>query len=289
MNRRPPYLPSTHPQRLQAELEWLIDTPDLLLPPAKLQRPTEIDWCNRQCIEKIDYQPRWRLGEHFENIVYHHLKRNVYVSDIKRNIQIKDGRRTLGEFDFLVQMNQRWLHLEVALKLYLLDGSDESLDHYIGTRRDDCLAAKWQRMLGHQIELARQPEALLTLAELGVTQPMDSALWVKGWLFYHPLRPLTAHQACAINPSHLRGWWITHSELVLIQKPNTFYMLVRKPDWLLPAWMLATPALSFSELQAQLYEERGANLVVAVVKRGNNWEECSRGFVVADSWPQEDN
>ncbi|GGB92774.1 hypothetical protein GCM10011352_18550 [Marinobacterium zhoushanense] len=175
--------------------------------------------------------------------------------------------------------------MEVALKLYLLDGDGSSLSHYIGTRRDDCLAQKWHRMLYHQLKLAQQPAAQQQLAELGIEQPLTSALWIKGWLFYHPLRPAPKKQPEQINPCHLKGWWLTQSELKLIKAPGRVYMLVRKPDWLLPVSMLETGAIDFDRLRDEIAGETRAHLVLILHRADDGWVERSRGFVVADSWP----
>jgi len=285
VNRRPPYRPSTHPQRPQAELQWLTSSPDLLLPPPGFERPPQLMLKAEQHADSHVDQPCRRLGEHFENLVYQFLSSSSHTDDIKRNIQIRSGKQTLGEFDFLVRLQQRWLHLEVALKLYLLDGSGSSLHHYVGTRRDDCLAQKWHRMLHHQLSLARRPEAQQRLAELGIEQPPQSALWIKGWLFYHPSRPFPEQQPPEINPDHLKGWWLTQSELELIKEPGTAYMLVRKPDWLLPASMPATAPIDFRQLRAAMSGEAGAHLVLILDETDTGWIERSRGFVVADDWP----
>ncbi|MBV1789919.1 DUF1853 family protein [Marinobacterium sp. D7] len=284
MNRRPPYKPSSHPLRLQAELEWLTSSPDLLLPPPGLSRPPQLQTASPNLLDVAAYQPHWRLGEHFENLVFQYLRSEADVFDIKRNIQVKSEKKTLGEFDFLIQLAQQWLHLEVALKLYLLDGDGSSLAHYIGTRRDDCLAQKWHHMLNHQLKLTQRPEAKRQLAELGIEQPLSSALWIKGWLFYHPLRPTPRCQPEQINPAHLKGWWLTQSELELIKAPGSVYMLVRKPDWLLPASMLETDPIEFDRLREAISGQARAHLVLILRQTDGGWIERSRGFVVADDW-----
>ncbi|WP_432695215.1 DUF1853 family protein [Marinobacterium sp. YM272] len=290
MNSNPPIRTAPDSQCLLAELEWLRTSPDLMLAPQEYRCPEAIK-AGTGTITKAgnlaalsSYEPRWRLGEHFENIVYFHLKNNEQISDIYRNIQVKEDKRTVGEMDFLFRFDAQWIHLEVALKLYLLDGNGQILESYIGTRRDDCLATKWQHMLEHQLRLCQRPEAAKQLEKLCVSSQPTPVVWVKGWLFYHPAQNnVTAPYP--VNPEHLRGWWVTWSELALIASEGERYILVRKPDWLLPAAYLGNPALTLAELREQLRDLHRSSLVLAVVRINGEWVERSRGFVVPDHWP----
>lgn len=287
MNRNPPIRTVPDNQCLAAELAWLRTSPDLMLAPESLACPQAIkSGVNSlsHCDSLKGYEPRWRLGEHFENIVHFHLNNNDQISDIYRNIQIKREKRTLGEMDFLVNLGGDWIHLEVALKLYLLDGDNRQLASFIGTRRDDCLATKWQRMLDHQLQLCQLPEAQEQLQTMGIASFPQPAVWVKGWLFYHP-RQATVEAPYPVNPDHLRGWWVTWSELSLIATEGERFILVRKPDWLLPAAYVGNPALGLGELREALRDLQRSSFVLAVVEVNGEWVERSRGFVVPDNWP----
>ncbi|TCK09064.1 DUF1853 family protein [Marinobacterium mangrovicola] len=274
-----------------AELEWLRTSPELMLAPSEFSCPDEIRFGSGTIGSSADlagYEPRWRLGEHFENIVHFHLKNNDQISDIHRNIQVKKDKVTLGEMDFLLKLGSRWVHLEVALKLYLLDPVDDAepidLAGFIGTRRKDCLATKWQRMLSHQLPLSQRPEAQEVLTELGIEESPLPAVWVKGWLFYHPLQAKTPTPA-GVNPEHLRGWWVTWSELELLSNKGERFMLPGKPDWLLPPSYLGNPLFTLEELRGHLHDQHRGNLVVALERVNGRWIESSRGFVVPDNWP----
>lgn len=292
MNRNPAIRTATDSQCLLAELEWLRTSPELMLAPSAFNCPEAIKSGGGIITasgQLSGYEPRWRLGEHFENIVHFHLKNNEQISDIHRNIQIKRDKITLGEMDFLLRLGSQWVHLEVALKLYLLDSTGDSsspgLEGFIGTRRDDCLAAKWQRMLTHQLTLSQRPEAQAVLAELGLDEPPLPAVWVKGWLFYHPSRQQSDLAPAPVNPAHLQGWWVTWSELELLNGKGEAFMLPGKPDWLLPAAYLGNPVFTLTELREHLQEVKRGFLVLALERVDGQWVESSRGFVVPDTWP----
>lgn len=272
--------------RLRAELDWLSQAPDLMQPPAEYRCPPGL-----RAPEIPDQLPSppieagHRLGKHFENIVFQYLKYNPHITDIKRNIQIKEAGKTLGELDFLVCIAQHWVHLEVALKLYLLDGTGTDLAHFVGTRRDDCLAAKWRHMLLHQVLLDTHPAAARQLAALGIRQPIQRALWVKGWLFY-PFASAPPPLPDAINPRHQRGWWLRVSRLEQLADQAPVFLLPSKTDWLLPAAMMQGVPLDLAGLRQHLLGTFGAHLVVAIKATPDGVEEVSRGFVVPDSWPE---
>lgn len=271
--------------RLRAELEWLREAPDLLLPPAAYRCPEALRYPQR--VEPDALRPTgvdWRLGNHFENIIYQYLNYNSQTTDIKRNIQTRSARRTLGEMDFLVRFDGHWVHLEVALKLYLLDGSGSGLADFLGTRRDDSLAAKWTHMINHQLRLAEHPAARETLAQLGIDERPRPALWVKGWLFYPFGCPLPRPTA-PINPHHQKGWWLTQSRLERLADQGEYFLLPGKTEWLLPAGLMDAPVFDLEGLRTCLSGAPRANLVVAVSQTPQGLRELSRGFVVTDDWP----
>ena len=272
--------------RLRAELDWLCQAPDLLQPPPQFRVPDALRQPSpyQPCLTDPAL-PSWRLGRHFEDIVFQHLNYNTYVTDIKRNIQIKNQQQTLGELDFLICMAQQWVHLEVAVKLYLLDGPGAELSDFVGTRRDDCLATKWRRMLEHQLALGAHPAARKALAQMGISQRPQAALWIKGWLFY-PFGTQLQTFPTPINPWHQRGWWLTQSRLGQLAGHASHFLLPGKTDWLLPADLMHSPLFDLAGLQQQLRGTSRANLVVAIEHNPQGVLEISRGFVVTDDWPE---
>jgi hypothetical protein len=271
---------------MQAELDWLCHAPDLMLPPSQYRCPPEL-----RCPVTIDsrvmapVEPGRRLGNHFENIVFQYLNYNTQVTDIKRNIQIRTAQKTLGELDFLVRLADRWLHLEVALKLYLLDGSGRALDDFIGTRRDDRLGTKWQRMLDHQLRLTEHPVAHEVLSRLGIDAVAHRALWVKGWLFY-PFGTQVSGTPVEMNPHHLRGWWLTQSQLGRLAGYADDFLVPDKVDWVLPPTLMHARAFDLNGLIEQLTGSARCRLVVAVMATPQGVVEISRGFVVPDDWAE---
>ncbi len=272
-------------QRLLAELHWLQQTPDLIIPEAdyRLPLPAAASGTEPQALPVERYSPGFRLGDRFEELVYFYLKYINHITDIKRNIQIKPHTQTLGELDFLLPIERQWYHLEVALKLYLLDGDGSSLSQFVGTRRDDCLQTKWQHMLEQQLTLSQRPEVVAILQQMGLDHAPKPSLWIKGWLFYHHgVRP--AQLPALVNPDHLQGWWLYQSELKEIASPDSVYRVPRKEEWLLPAELMTQAPLGYSQLSHALSQSDRAQLVLVLEPAAGGWRETSRGFVVADSW-----
>jgi hypothetical protein len=268
---------------LSAELDWLCNTPDLMLPPHSQTRPIALQQpVTDSTALETTYEPSHRLGDHFENLVFQYLNCNTQVTDIKRNIQIHEELKTLGEIDFLVQLQHHWLHLEVALKLYLLDGTGDSLTHFIGTRRDDRLANKWHHMLDKQLRLSNRPEAKYELAALGIEQPVDTALWVKGWLFYRQGK-MPGNLPAPVNPQHSHGWWITQAELPWLKRAGHRFLLPSKKQWLLPPSLIDPPLMDFAGLVDRVMGSQRSLLALVVDAEGR---ERSRGFIVPDQWSE---
>ncbi|WP_409526463.1 DUF1853 family protein [Nitrincola sp. MINF-07-Sa-05] len=274
-----------------AQLQWLTHAPDLILPPESLRLPAAFTLELNEVLLKLAEDPgrllvdrrefgKGRLGKQFEDLTSLYFRLNCQIIDIKRNIQIKKDNITLGELDFMIQLPDRWVHLEVAVKFYLLDGDGSHLDHFIGPGRADKLGAKWRHMIHHQLPIAYSPAGLSTLASLGIDD-FTQAAWVKGALFYHWQQESVPAIPLLVNPSHDRGWWVRHSELTSMKehyKVNNI-QLISKPDWLMPIDVLGTyHQQSLSDIQIESLQHP----VMAAVLTGNG--DTSRGFIVPDDW-----
>ncbi len=273
-----------------AQLQWLIQAPDLILPPVPLSLPAVLTLDLSDAQEKFEEQApgksgtgvlgQGRIGKQFEELASLYFRLNKHVADIKRNIQIKKDNITLGELDFMIQMPDSWIHLEVAVKFYLLDGLGNQMDHFIGPGRADRLGAKWQHMMHHQLPIARSAEGISTLSSLGIEQ-FTQAVWIKGALFYHWRQEALPAIPILVNPCHDRGWWVRQSELACMKEHYGVnnIQLISKQDWLIP---IEIPCSHHQQALSDVQLEGLQHPVMAAVLTEDG--ASSRGFIVPDDW-----
>lgn len=218
-----------------------------------------------------------RLGLYYENLINTLLNNSLQLTDIERNISVRNGKITLGEFDFLGRDNDLGFHLECAIKFYLRIGSGAQLDHFIGPGKKDRLDIKWQRMLEHQLLLSKTEDGKRVCQELKLL-PEAVAILLQGYLF-HPYTEWNQNQQFhpAINPNHLRGWWIRENQLKELTEAYQF-VLLRKPYWLSSS---RYNRLNFQEMCNQLNLERGPQLIARICEDNH---ELDRGFIVPQDW-----
>lgn len=211
-------------------------------------RTALVHWLHRQD-SKLLQQPlsipsRPRLGHYFEALLAFaladpHIQAINGLALLQRNIQIRSEKRTLGELDFLLQeQNKRGLHLEVAVKFYLLKRqvtNPRAWHHWIGPNAQDRLDLKLNRLIQHQLSwVHHDPVAQAEIAEIQQRQtltPLSSAYYLKGMFFIHWLDRL--QQPVQVNEQCLMGHWLTESEFECLNKTETLcFTRLEKQEWM---------------------------------------------------------
>ncbi len=157
-------------------------------------------------------EPQQKYGAALANSVGE--SKDAAFTKKQKSTKKHQGKHTIGELDFIWRhtQSQQIYHWELAVKLYLYV---PELENFVGTQKIDTLARKAKRLLEHQLPLAQHPQVQQRLGET-VNQ---SSYYLKGWLFYpigdkgwddYQLAP--AKMMVPLNPQHLRGWWLYHSE-----------------------------------------------------------------------------
>ena len=277
--------PNIEPKGLQQIFNWLISSPDLLLPeqlspPVKLKLNLD---AKNQPTQSLKL-PR-RVGQQFELMINQYLECHPYITDIKRNIQIYNQKITLGELDSIFQMDQQWFHLEMAVKFYLKLGSSGQLEDWVGPNLKDNLGKKWRRMLNHQSQLTCLDESKSYLSDMQISE-ITPLVWVKGSLFQHPQDQSNSYPY-PINPSHSRGWWVRKAELVKHLNSSGLaggYIVPSKPNWLTPIAQYKGRTLTLAQLQSRVRDFKQPELIWCVLGEGASRQIISRGFVVPDDW-----
>lgn len=253
----------------------------------------------------IDYLARRkssRLGYYFEDLVAYWIEQKISEGFFESHVKVTDGNRDIGEFDFLFKSNQQFEHWETAVKFYLYTRDQTGKVNWCGPNAKDTLEKKVERMTTHQVRLSKLPEGKTVLAGKRIEQ-IHPSIFLKGYLFY-PLgmdigeidRGVLGYQ---ISPACLKGWWLRVTELARLEDKAIFnnelrWRMVPRLEWLAPR--IYSSALGIDELlkigdlisllQGH-FTGAGDSLLIAgfSVNDTGQWKEKTRGFIVAQSWP----
>ncbi len=218
------------------DLAWMLFSPPLITLPADsnirvlwplrdLGREPLADWLrgideNPDALEAhLSTAKSPRLGIYFESLCAYFFSNYPGFTLIAQNLQVNrilgaSEKKTLGEFDFIVQHQQQFLHIETAVKFYLGTGTapqHNQTNFWIGPNANDRLDKKVGRLLDHQLVLADWPEGQEVLTKMKVPN-VSKCLLMPGYLFY-PERD-TCPTPDDVHQDHNRGRWITFSRAI---------------------------------------------------------------------------
>ncbi|MFC7296841.1 DUF1853 family protein [Herminiimonas aquatilis] len=230
----------------------------------------------------LELQPFARLGRYAEKLMAFFLEGQDVL--FAHGVQVRAGKNsTIGEFDFLLWINEKLIHWEFATKFYLLEssGAGDDADYFVGPNLADTLGAKMYKILDRQLLLSTHPAAQIHLPE-----PVDCAqALVKGWLFYPHNEPQHS-PLFGTSVAHCRGFWCTFSETVNLRAER--YIILPRLQWLAPAKLPAQQAMDKQALQRHLAEyfvdDTMPVLIALLEVNGDVATEVRRGFIVPDDW-----
>ena len=272
---------------LNADLEWLVNAPDLLLT-APMQKQLNNLINASEILTKTDNLPETfpplssgRLGLYFEQLFLHQLQQNPGFELQAANLQVHLDGMTAGEFDCLIQSltTNETIHCEVAVKFYLKIGHGNVLSDWLGPNVKDSLAIKYLHLLNHQLALSNKPEVAqwLNTRDIHIIQ---RALLSRGRLYY-PLADYLNEQFIfpkEVNADHQKGFWCdikAFEEFVMINPALSWFQLPK------PFWFADITNDKRQELVTFSTDQfRHLQQVVAMNSSG----EEMRGFVVTDEW-----
>ncbi|WP_353153475.1 DUF1853 family protein [Herminiimonas fonticola] len=279
-------------------LAWLLVAPDLLDPHAPQWQGkiaalpagmlagidawlTAMDSEPAELHRYLDLQPFARLGRYAEKLMAFYLERqNVLFA---YGVQVRAGKNsTIGEFDFLLRLDDQLVHWEFATKFYLLEssGAGNDADYFVGPNLADTLGAKMHKIMDRQLLLSTHPAAQVHLPE-----PVSKAqALVKGWLFYPDVD--MQMNAFGTSQEHCRGFWCAFSDLVHLHAER--YAILPRLQWLAPASLPSSQTMDKQTLQEYLAEyfvhDTMPVLVALLEVKDGVARETSRGFIVPDDW-----
>ncbi|TGN06960.1 DUF1853 family protein [Leptospira ilyithenensis] len=230
-----------------------------------------------------------RLGRYFESLLEFIFSQSNYVQIIDKNVPLRNSERTLGEFDFLLEWeNKENIHLEVALKFYLKLKKAPDLSSYIGPSGVDRLDLKLSKLFDNQMTLSQRAEGkeYLHVKYDKIFIPM---LWFVGFLFYPIDEYLSGEYKKSllneINFDHRSGYWIPWENRLQVPqtKSNSYFSIPSRLSWLM-SYPLHSDVYTYNELIQFLRNLDDPDFSVLIVE----WEqigitpkELSRGFLVS--------
>ncbi len=239
------------------------------------------------------------IGKYFERLVEFWLLHREDVKLIDSNIQINSGNKTLGEFDFIYKdlTSGQFIHLEVAGKFYLAQHNSSGWSNFIGPNGIDNLQSKLNKIQNSQIPLAENKTAKRVFKKLGITNNLISKVILKGYLFYNLKYFQNNNYAMpgSSEPSHLKGWWLRESDIELLDNFSAGkWKIIERKNWVSRIYNCKKEKIfDTKKLIFELKKYFSANrypLLIAGLYQGNNncLFEKSRGFIVSNSWPNDE-
>lgn len=278
---------------MQPDLTWLLESQPLMNATQEITlfEPKSVGFkMGNTCNQSYTYpaQPAYRLGKQFEDCVACLLQgaENYHIEH--RNLVIQTPARTIGELDLIYQNpRQQVVHLELAIKFYLLRKKGTQLADFIGPAGHDRLDLKWDRLRHHQLPLSQNEEVVNFLTQQKIPLPTHRQLLLTGMLFYaYENWQTTTIEGLNVNPQHQRGWWLTHQELELLQHiygAQRAFIILPKWHWIGgPRHYCEPQPIVYSELWLRVTADPWPNMVLVYERKDDHqpWQFKNRGLVI---------
>lgn len=298
-----------HP--LVRDLAWVLTSPPLLQPTDTAVRWLDAAWgqaawaASQDWLAALDRDPAplqealsrrpGRLGSYFESLLDCWLAwpGNPLYRRLHHGLPVRHDKRTLGEFDFLVEerASGEVQHWEVAVKFYLGIAPGGDAAHWVGPGLKDRLDIKLAHLMQHQLPLSERPEARRLLTALALPAPRPVCL-LRGRLFY-PADAQPADWAPAqAAPGHLTGWWMPADTFLRhFDSSELLWLRLPREHWLAPVDLTATPAAVLigepvsAPVLVEAWRAAADNRAAAVVGLASG-REVTRGFITPPLWPR---
>ncbi len=250
-----------------------------------------LDRAPEALIAHLERAPRVPLGKRFERLLSFYFRRSPRFEVIWEGKQVLVNKTTLGEMDFLVKdlVDDKVYHIEVACKFYLSSKNQRDWSTFLGPNAKDCLADKMKKFT-RQFDLAHHPFVQEAFQEQGLER-FESRLFLKGFIFHHftLLQKVRSHRWS--SQEYASGWYCFASEIPTLLNDHSQWLILDKKNWLatlhsqnLSREIMSSEALR-DRLSSHFKESTRAQLLVQVMLLDGHYIELSRGFVLANQWP----
>jgi len=163
-----------------------------------------------------------RLGFYAEALLSYFFQTFSGIELLLQNYQVIEDKKTKGEIDFIIRYQGKVIHLECAVKFYLLKDNEHSSipSSWVGPKIKDNLQLKLTKTIDHQLPLGKSGAISKKIGH-----SIDySTFFLRGYLFADEV---TSNSF--INPEQLcemiREGQLKENSAVPVQ-------LLKKPDWL---------------------------------------------------------
>ncbi|WP_456866932.1 DUF1853 family protein [Galbibacter sp. BG1] len=172
-----------------------------------------------------------RLGKLVEQFVSTQLSQYEFINVLLENFQVQNGKQTIGEFDCILECDEKPIHLEIIYKFYLYDenvGTSE-IEHWIGPNRNDTFLKKLTKLKEKQLPLLYNIHAKTALEALDLkAETIEQRVLFKAQLFIPYTKGHVEFRT--LNEACLSGFYINHTEIDRF-KDCKFYIPSKK-NWL---------------------------------------------------------
>ena len=279
--RQPLQIPT---KQLIQDLNWIIENPSLLNPEVlneiELERLSDAQELRIIQLGSLEIKS-FKLGFYFEALIRLWIQVSENYTLKAANLQVQNNQQTLGEFDFIIENLEarKFEHWEVSIKFYLCHQPQFELEGCWGTQLKDVFQGKVSKLKNQQLQLGKSQNGIETLKEIGVNSSESRGL-LKGMLFYN--EQLGQFENDQLNPFSTKGIWIYHSAwgnvleglFVVLKKPFLFSLnSYSKED-----------VLSNKEIQKLIEKDESSLMLAQVDKNEDTLLECSRLWLLPDSW-----
>ena len=209
----------------------------------------------------VDRKKNYRLGFYAEALLSYFFQSFPGIQLLIQNFQITVDKKTIGEIDYVIEWENRVLHIELAVKYYLLlpKSNPNIAENWVGPSKKDNLHKKLTKIEGHQIPLGKHKILKDALPGLQ-TSSIESFFLFRGQFFKNDL------QSCDyLNREPLDYFFWEEFD----DRESEFEILDR-PDWLGSIDRITMSGKPF---------EKGGNRPLMVKLKTN--KVC---FIVPDDW-----
>ncbi len=171
----------------------------------------------------VNRKKNYRLGFYAESLLSYFFQTFADIELLVQNFQITADKITIGEIDFVIRWNNRILHIELAVKYYLLlPHSDPYVaSNWIGPSRKDDLHRKLTKIEGHQLPLGKHELLIDSIPGIQEDQ-IESYFLFRGQFFWNE------QVACEYLNREPLHYFFTQQ----IKASQNNYTILCRPDWL---------------------------------------------------------
>lgn len=128
--------------------EWQLSSKDYFL---------ELDKTPKDLKHFVERKKNHRLGFYAESLLSYFLQTFHAVELLLQNFQVIEKQQTLGEIDFIFKYKEQIIHIECAVKYYLLRDlkNVNTASAWVGPKLKDNLELKLSKLVYHQLPMAK--------------------------------------------------------------------------------------------------------------------------------------